>query len=223
VTPAFLRLAAVTKRYRGGGGIQDVSLDVAAGESVVVVGPSGSGKTTLLRLIAGLERPDTGDIWLGGRQVARSGRNDVPANERRIGFVFQDLALWPHLSVGGNLEFAAGASRIGAAERDWRIANILGLCRVEPMLFDRYPHQLSGGEQQRVALARSLVGSPALLLLDEPFSGLDRELRVVLRTELADLQRQLGLTAIYVTHDPEDAEVLGDRTIAIRRVGVSPA
>jgi iron(III) transport system ATP-binding protein len=220
VTSPFLRLAAVTKRYGGHGGVEDLSLEISMGESVVVVGPSGSGKTTLLRLVAGLERPDAGEIWLDGRQVAEPGRNTVPANERKVGFVFQDLALWPHLSAFDNVEFAAHSAGQGGAERTSRINEILRLCRVEPLLADRYPHQLSGGEQQRVALARALVGSPLLLLLDEPFSSLDRDLRLMLRTELASLRRQLQLTAIYVTHDPEDAETLADRTITIRSARV---
>jgi ABC-type Fe3+/spermidine/putrescine transport system ATPase subunit len=189
VTSPFLRLAAVTKRYGGHGGIEDVSLEISAGESVVVVGPSGSGKTTLLRLVAGLERPDAGEIWLDGRRVAEPGRNTVPATDRKVGFVFQDLALWPHLSAFANVEFAAHSAGHSGTDRTSRINEILRLCRVEPLLADRYPHQLSGGEQQRVALARALVGSPQLLLLDEPFSSLDRELRVDLRTELASLRR----------------------------------
>jgi len=220
VTSPFLRLSGVTKRYGGHGGIEDVSLEVSMGESVVVVGPSGSGKTTLLRLVAGLERPDAGEIWLDGRKVAEPRRNTVPANERKVGFVFQDLALWPHLSAFANVEFAANSAGQPGTERTSRINEILRLCRVEPLLADRYPHQLSGGEQQRVALARALVGSPQLLLLDEPFSSLDRDLRVMLRTELASLRRQLQLTAIYVTHDPEDAETLADRTITIRSARV---
>ena len=220
MTSPFLRLAGVTKRYSGHGGVEDVSLEISPGESVVVVGPSGSGKTTLLRLVAGLERPDAGEIWLGGRRVAEPRRNTVPANERRVGFVFQDLALWPHLSAFDNVGFAAYSAGQPATERTSRINEILRLCRVEPLLADRYPHQLSGGEQQRVALARALVGSPQLLLLDEPFSSLDRDLRGKLRAELASLRRQLQLTAIYVTHDSEDAETLADRTITMRSARV---
>jgi iron(III) transport system ATP-binding protein len=220
VTSTFLRLAAVTKRYGGHGGIEDVSLEISAGESVVVVGPSGSGKTTLLRLVAGLERPDAGEIWLDGKKVAEPRRNNVPANERKVGFVFQDLALWPHLSAFANVEFAAHSAGHSGTERTSRINEFLTLCRVEPRLADRYPHQLSGGEQQRVALARALVGSPQLLLLDEPFSSLDRDLRVQLRAELASLRRQLQLTAIYVTHDSEHAEALADRTITMRSARV---
>ena len=216
----FLRLVRITKRYGGHGGITDVSFDVTEGESVVVIGPSGSGKTTLLRLVAGLERPEAGEIWLDGREVARQGRNIVAADERRVGFVFQDLALWPHLTVRGHLEFVAGSSPVPKVQRDQRIDDTLRLCRVEPALARRYPHQLSGGEQQRVAMARALVGAPRLLLLDEPFSSLDPELRAALRTELASLRRQLRLTTIYVTHDREDAATLADRTIALRSRGL---
>ena len=220
MTSPFLRLAGVTKRYGGHGGVEDLSLEISMGESVVVVGPSGSGKTTLLRLVAGLERPDAGEIWLDGRRVAEPGRNTVPATDRKVGFVFQDLALWPHLSAFANVEFAAHSAGRSGTDRTSRINEILRLCRVEPLLADRYPHQLSGGEQQRVALARALVGSPQLLLLDEPFSSLDRDLRVKLRAELASLRRQLQLTAIYVTHDSEDAETLADRTITMRSARV---
>jgi len=216
MTAPFLRLSGVTKRYQGHRGIMDLSLEVSAGESVVVVGPSGSGKTTLLRVIAGLERPDAGEIWLDGRIVAQPKRNTVSANERGIGFVFQDLALWPHLTVRGNLDFVAKSAGVDKLMRLARIHDVLRLCRVEAQFADRYPHQLSGGEQQRVALARALVGSPRLLLMDEPFSSLDPDLRVTLRSEVAALRQQLRITAIYVTHDAQDAEALADRTITIQ-------
>ena len=216
MTPPFLRLIGVTKQYRTRRGIEDVSLDISSGQSVVVVGPSGSGKTTLLRLIAGLERPDAGEIWLDGRKVADARRNLVAANLRRVGFVFQDLALWPHLTVRGNLEFVADCSNIEKTRRAEVFDQIHRQCRLEADLFGRYPHQLSGGEQQRVALARALVGAPHLLLLDEPLSSLDPDLRIELRNELASLQRALQLTAVYVTHDPDDARTLADRTVTIR-------
>ena len=216
MTPPFLRLIGVTKQYRTRRGIEDVSLDISSGQSVVVVGPSGSGKTTLLRLIAGLERPDAGEIWLDGRKVADARRNLVAANLRRVGFVFQDLALWPHLTVRGNLEFVADCSGIEKTRRAEVFDQIYRQCRLEADLFGRYPHQLSGGEQQRVALARALVGAPHLLLLDEPLSSLDPDLRIELRNELASLQRALQLTAVYVTHDPDDARTLADRTVTIR-------
>ena len=217
MTPSYLRLTGVTKRYKGRGGIADASLDISAGESVVVLGPSGSGKTTLLRLIAGLERPDRGEIWLDGRAVAGQGRNIVPANERRIGFVFQDLALWPHLTIRESLRFVAESAGIERRLRDLAVNDARQLCRLDSDWFERYPHQLSGGEQQRVALARALVGRPHLLLLDEPFSSLDAELRISLRAEIVSLQRELGLTAIYVTHDPQDAKTLARRTITLLR------
>jgi iron(III) transport system ATP-binding protein len=209
----LLRLAGVAKRLGARGGIHDLSLDVDEGESLVVFGPSGSGKTTLLRLIAGLEVPDRGEVWLDGRQVASARRNIVPPHARRIGFVFQDLALWPHLTARQNLEFVVTGPR---HERADRVEEALGLCRVEAALAGRFPHQLSGGEQQRVALARALVGAPRLLLLDEPFSSLDPELRVALRAEMENLQQRLALTTIAVSHDADDARVLGRRTVAMR-------
>jgi ABC-type Fe3+/spermidine/putrescine transport system ATPase subunit len=216
VTSAPLRLQGVTKAYGIRTAVRALSLEVAPGESVAVLGPSGCGKTTLLRLIAGLERPDAGEIWIDERQVAGDGRNIVPAYERRVGLVFQDLALWPHLSVKENLAFAVGSTRIAKDQRAARISEVLRLCRVDPHLVDRYPHELSGGEQQRVAVARALVGTPRVLLLDEPFSNLDADLRVALRQELAVLQRQLQLTTVYVTHDPEDATVLAGRIVLMR-------
>jgi iron(III) transport system ATP-binding protein len=181
-----------------------------------MVGPSGSGKTTLLRLLAGLELPDQGEIWLNGRIVARGGRHIVPAHHRCVGFVFQDLALWPHMTVQEHLAFVIGPANLGRGDRSARINETLRLCHLEPLLANRYPHQLSGGEQQRVALARALVGSPRLLLLDEPFASLDPQLREELRSELASLQRQLSVPTICVTHDSADAAVLADRTIEIR-------
>ena len=211
----FLRVQSVTKRFGGEGGIRNVTLDVADGERVVVVGRSGSGKTTLLRLIAGLERPDQGEIWLEGRQVAFGGRNLVSPAERCVGFVFQDLALWPHLTVRGNLDFVLSSEGTPRARRRERITEVLRLCRLDSSLANRYPHQLSGGEQQRLALARALAGSPRLLLLDEPFASLDTELRVALRTELVALQRQLRLTSIYVTHAADDAAAMAARVVTL--------
>ena len=208
-------LRNVTKCFASHRALDDVTLTVAAGESVVILGPSGCGKTTLLRLIAGLEVPDQGEIWLGNVQAAGPRQNLLPPYRREIGFVFQDLALWPHLTVAGNLQFVLDALRIPRVERSRRIDDALKLVRIDRFA-TRHPHELSGGEQQRVALARALVGSPCLLLLDEPLSSLDAELRAVMRSELARLQRTLALTTVYVTHDPEDAAVLADRVIEMR-------
>jgi iron(III) transport system ATP-binding protein len=195
--------------------VDGVSLEVASGDAVVILGPSGCGKTTLLRLIAGLEVPDSGEIWLAGAQAAGAGRSLMPAHERGIGFVFQDLALWPHLTVQRNLNFVLESVKVPRVERPAKALEALKLVRIE-QLSSRYPHQLSGGEQQRVALARALVGQPRVLLLDEPFSSLDPELRDALRSELARLQRALYLTTVYVTHDQADAAILADRIIEMR-------
>lgn len=212
----FLRITGVTKRYGHRVAVEDVSMHVNAGETLVLLGPSGCGKTTLLRLIAGLERPGAGEIWLDGRVVASSQRNLVPAHARRLGFVFQDLALWPHLTVRENLDFVMGSASVSRSERTERAREILALVRIDT-LADRHPHELSGGEQQRAALARALVGRPRLLLLDEPFSSLDSDLRAALREEVVRLQRALHLTSIYVTHDRDDASALADRIVEMRQ------
>lgn len=215
MTGSAVALRNITKRFASHRALDDVTLTVAAGESVVILGPSGCGKTTLLRLIAGLDVPDGGEVWLGNVQTAGPGRSLLPPHRRQIGFVFQDLALWPHLTVAGNLQFVLDALKVPRVERSRRINDALSLVRVGG-LAARYPHELSGGEQQRVALARALVGSPCLLLLDEPLSSLDAELRAALRAELARLQKTFALTTVYVTHDREDAAVLADRVIEMR-------
>ena len=212
---AAVALRNVTKRFASHPALDDVTLTVAARESVVILGPSGCGKTTLLRLIAGLDVPDRGEIWLRNVQAAGPRRNILPPYRREIGFVFQDLALWPHLTVAGNLEFVLDALKVPRADRSRRIDDTLKLVRIDRFAA-RHPHELSGGEQQRVALARALVGSPRLLLLDEPLSSLDEELRAAMRSELARLQRTLVLTTLYVTHDRDDAAVLADRVIEMR-------
>jgi iron(III) transport system ATP-binding protein len=217
----FLRLVGVTKRYRDHHALADVSIDISSGESVVILGPSGCGKTTLLRVVAGLTKPDAGEISLNGRVVSGIG-TFVPPHERRLGFVFQDLALWPHLTVRNNLEFVMRAVKLPKSEREDRAKQTLSLVQIE-QLSARYPHELSGGEQQRVALARALVGEARLLLLDEPLSSLDADLRQTLRVELRQLQRNLSLTTIYVTHDREDATVLGDRVIEMRAGRITSA
>lgn len=210
-----LSLTNVAKRFGSHQAVDGVSLDVRTGELVVIVGPSGCGKTTLLRLIAGLEVPDGGEVWIADRQVAGPGRNLMAPYERRLGFVFQDLALWPHLTVQQNLEFVLQSVGTRQDEQRARTREALDLVRVEA-LASRYPHELSGGEQQRVALARALVHRPQLLLMDEPLSSLDPELRATLRGELLRLQRTTDATTVYVTHDREDAVALADRIVEMR-------
>jgi ABC-type Fe3+/spermidine/putrescine transport system ATPase subunit len=214
MTP-LLSVKNVIKRLGCHDVLAGVSFDVAAGEAIAVLGPSGSGKTTLLRVIAGLETPDTGEIWLDGVRVAADRRNAVPPHERRIGFVFQDLALWPHMTVQQQLEFVLGSMHVIRRERTQRIADTLTLVRIEH-LAGRYPHELSGGEQQRAALARTLVAQPRLMLLDEPLASLDPDLRAHLRNELASMQRSMDLASIYVTHDREEAMALADRILEMR-------
>ena len=215
MSPPLLAIANISKSFGTHQALDRVSLEVAPGEGVVIVGPSGCGKTTLLRLVAGLDVPDDGEIWMNGRKVSAQHRSIVPAHERGIGFVFQDLALWPHLTAGGNLDFVLESAKTPRASRGARVRDVLSLVRVQH-LSTRFPHELSGGEQQRVALARALVGQPRVLLLDEPLSSLDPELRATLRDELTRLRRTLRLTMVYVTHDMDDASTLSDRVIEMR-------
>ena len=194
--------------------LHDVNLSVERKELIAVLGASGAGKSTLLRLIAGFEAPTVGEIWLSGQKV--SSAEALTAPERRgIGIVPQDAALFPHLTVSGNIEF--GLRGLGKAERQARVLELLKLVRMEEFA-DRTPDQLSGGQAQRVALARALANKPALVLLDEPFSALDAELREVLRLEVKAALKAEGATAILVTHDQEEALSLADR-VAIMRSG----
>ena len=206
---AFLRLLDVTKRCDERFVIDRVSLELREGKAMALLGPSGCGKTTLLRLISGLETPDDGEIWIAGQQVAAKGRNTVPPRERNIGFVFQDLALWPHLTVAGNLDFVLQSQRWERRTRRDRVDEILRMVHMAPHA-DKYPSQLSGGEQQRVAIARALVARSQVLLLDEPLSNLDSDLKFTLLEELSVLQRRLNLTTLYVTHDESEAMSFAD-------------
>jgi len=216
VNPPAIAFTEVTKRFGAHKALDNVSFGVAAGKVAVILGPSGCGKTTLLRVVAGLEVPDTGQVVLNGSTVSTAGRIIVPPHRRELGFVFQDLALWPHLTVAENLDFVLGSAHVSATERARRTREALALVRIE-QYSSRYSHQLSGGEQQRVALARAIVGEPRVLLLDEPLSSLDTELRVELRSELARLRHTLELTIVYVTHDREDAAALADHVIEMRQ------
>ena len=192
--------------------VEDITFTVAPGHILALLGPSGCGKTTTLRLIAGFEALDQGSIEIEGQTVAENGQH-LPPEKRRVGMVFQDYALFPHLSVAGNVAF--GLPR--GERRNGQVENALALVGLEGA-GERMPHELSGGQQQRVALARALAPKPAVLLLDEPFSNLDAALRVAVRQEVKDLLKQSETTAVFVTHDQEEALFLGDE-IAVMHDG----
>jgi spermidine/putrescine transport system ATP-binding protein len=207
----LLLLDRVSKRFDAADApaVDGLSLRVAEGEILALLGPSGCGKTTTLRLIAGLESPDAGTITLRGQVVAGPGRA-VPPEERGIGIVFQDYALFPHLTVADNVAFGLRRKKVAKSEIRERVKRYLDL--VELKGYDaRRPSQLSGGQQQRVALARALVNEPAVLLLDEPLGALDLKLRKQMQLELMRIQREVGVTFVYVTHDQEEALVMSDR------------
>lgn len=212
-------LSQVRKSFHPGGppAVDGLSLAIARGEILALLGPSGSGKTTILRLIAGFESPDDGRIMLGGRVVVEAGPGRVtavPPEQRQVGIVFQDYALFPHLTVEANVAFGLHALT-GPARRD-RIYSILDLVGLVA-LARRYPHELSGGQQQRVAVARALAPAPALMLLDEPFSNLDADLRAQMREEVERVLRSTGTTAIFVTHDQEEAFTIANRVGVLNR------
>ncbi len=207
-----LSLNALSKRYGDSLAVADVSLAVAKGESVALLGPSGCGKTTTLRMVAGLVAPSGGRVGVAGRDVT-----DQPAHRRNMGYVFQSYALFPHMDVAANVGFGLDERGVGRAERDRRVAAALAQVRLEG-LAARRPKQLSGGQQQRVALARALVIEPDVLLLDESLSNLDAKLRDAMRLEIRDLQRALGITTLFVTHDQTEALTLCDR-VAVMNAG----
>jgi putrescine transport system ATP-binding protein len=201
----LLRIASVTKRFGGMVAVNNLSLDIRAGEFFALLGPSGCGKSTLLRMLAGFETPDKGSILLDGKDIA-----PVPPHERPINMMFQSYALFPHLNVAGNIAFGLKRAGMSRAEIDARVAEMLALVQLEG-LDGRRPDQLSGGQRQRVALARSLALRPRMLLLDEPLAALDRKLRESTQAELLELQRKLGTTFIIVTHDQDEAMTVADR------------
>ncbi|MCR4408379.1 MAG: ABC transporter ATP-binding protein [Anaerolineae bacterium] len=200
-----LRLVNLTKRFGKTVAVQDVSLEIRDGEIMTLLGPSGCGKTTTLRCIAGLLSPDEGDIYLDDRRVT-----DLPPEKRGIGLVFQNYALWPHMTIYENLAFGLRLRKIPKDEIQRKVSEVLATVRLSGFE-QRYPRQLSGGQQQRVALARALVIEPSVLLLDEPLSNLDAQLREEMRFEIRELQRKFGITTVYVTHDQAEALVLSDR------------
>lgn len=195
--------------------LQDFTLDVRPGEIVAVVGPSGCGKTTLLRLAAGLERPDHGEVYIGGRRVAAPGVW-LPPEKRSVGLVFQDYALFPHMTVANNIVF--GIMHLPKQERLARLEELLMLVSLADKK-NNYPHELSGGERQRVALVRAMAPRPAILLLDEPFSNLDYNLRYQVRDEIANILKQVGSTVLFVTHEQNDALEIGDKVVVLMSDG----
>jgi putative spermidine/putrescine transport system ATP-binding protein len=211
---AFLEIANLEKHYGTNHVVRDFNLDVAQGEFVSFLGPSGCGKTTTLRMVAGFETPSSGAIRIDGRDVV-----NLKPNQRNIGMVFQAYALFPNMTVAQNVAFGLRIARTDRAVSDKRVAEMLRMIGL-PDLGARYPFQLSGGQQQRVALARALAVQPQLLLLDEPLSALDAKIRVSLRDEIRAIQKELGITTIYVTHDQEEALSMSDR-IVVMNAGVA--
>jgi iron(III) transport system ATP-binding protein len=209
-------LKALTKRYGDVAAVESLSLEIKPGELVSLLGPSGCGKTTTLRLVAGFLRPEAGEIWVGDRCLSSSA-SVVPPERRRMAMIFQSYALWPHMTVAQNvaygLRFKPGVSR---ADRDRRAADMLRTVQLAGFE-SRYPGELSGGQQQRVAVARALVVEPEILLLDEPLSNLDANLREEMRFEIRRLHESFGITTLYVTHDQGEAMVISDRVAVLHR------
>ncbi|MGO4684540.1 ABC transporter ATP-binding protein [Hyphomicrobium sp. 2TAF46] len=212
----MIELRAVSKDYNGHRVIDTVSLKVETGERVALFGPSGCGKSTVLHLIAGLVIPDAGDILIDGEFVATAHKNLREPQERGIGLVFQDLALWPHMTVSENIAFGLRAKGIPQAEREERVREMVGLVRLGDYLNAR-PAELSGGQQQRVALARALALRPRIVLMDEPLSTLDEELNLQLRQEILRLHGELKFTLVYVTHSRDEAAALATRIVYFRQ------
>jgi spermidine/putrescine transport system ATP-binding protein len=211
-TSSLLSIRKVAKSFGKHDVLRDISLEVAAGEFLTILGESGSGKTTLLRIIAGFEHPSSGEVWMSGERL-----DLLPPYKRRVNTVFQSYALFPHLTVEENVAYGPRVAGISSAEIRTRVDEALSKVRMQA--FARYkPAKISGGQQQRVALARALVNRPQLLLLDEPLSALDANLRRQMQMELKVLQREVGITFIFVTHDQEEAMVMSDR-IALLRSG----
>jgi putative spermidine/putrescine transport system ATP-binding protein len=204
-------LNGVTHSYGNARAVDDVTLEVKAGELVALLGPSGCGKTTLLRIVAGFIRQSAGQVVIGDRAI-----DDLPPNMREVGIVFQNYALFPHMTVAENIAYGLVARGVNKADQRARVAEMLATVRMEGFA-DRKPRQLSGGQQQRIALARALAIQPRILLLDEPFAALDKNLRLDMQIEIKRLQQQFGLTAILVTHDQEEAMSIADRIAVMNR------
>jgi sn-glycerol 3-phosphate transport system ATP-binding protein len=211
---SYLSLNDLTRQWDGQGGVRDISLSLDRGRFLSILGPSGCGKSTLLRLIAGLERPQSGRIVIDGRDVTA-----LPASKRNLSMVFQSYALFPHLNVAENVTFGLKVRRIARADRDRRLANVLTMTGLQG-LERRKPSELSGGQRQRVALARAAIAERPLCLMDEPLSNLDAKLRHSVRRDIRVLARKLGLTVVYVTHDQGEAMSLSDTVLLMSNGGI---
>jgi len=207
---ALLEVRGVAKRFGARDVLKNISLNIASGEFLTLLGESGSGKTTLLRLAAGFEQPTAGEIWMSGQRL-----DTLPPHKRRVNTVFQHYALFPHLSVRENVAYGLRVKKTSATEIGGRVDEALRMVKMQEFAASP-PSKLSGGQQQRVALARALVNRPLLLLLDEPLSALDTNLRKQMQSELKALQRELGITFLFVTHDQEEAMALSDRIALLR-------
>jgi iron(III) transport system ATP-binding protein len=213
-----IRISGLNRRFGPSFAVENLDLEIAAGEFLTLLGPSGSGKTTTLRMLAGLERPDSGTIRVGGRMMNGPGVF-VPPHKRNMGMVFQSYAVWPHRTVYQNVAFPLRVQRVSRADEKARVTRIMELVELPAADFaDRYASQLSGGQQQRVSLARALVADPDVILYDEPLSNLDARLRDAMRTLLRDIHGRIRTTALYVTHDQTEAMVLSDR-VCIMQAG----
>lgn len=211
-----IEIRGIQKSFQGTPALLPTDLKLRHGQFTTLLGPSGCGKTTLLRMIAGLEQPDGGEIYAEDRCIySMNKRIDVPAHKRSFGMVFQDFALWPHMTVYENVAFGLKAAKIKADLRQ-KVTEALAMVRLKGME-DRYPHQLSGGQQQRVAFARAVAIRPALVLFDEPLSALDAVLREEMRIEMMSLVKDMGLTALYVTHDQVEAMSMSDEIVVMRK------
>lgn len=206
-----LRLREVRKSFGSVAALQPTSFDVPAGTLCSLLGPSGCGKTTTLRIVAGFELPDAGQVLIRGED-----RTYDPPQRRKLGMVFQNYSLFPHMTVAQNVAFGLRMARVNRAETEARTRHMLDIVHL-PQHADRYPHQLSGGQQQRVALARSLVTEPSMLLLDEPLGALDKNLREQMQFEIRQLQREIGITTLLVTHDQEEALTMSDMIVVMDR------
>ena len=219
-TPPIIELRGVAKYFGNTCALHDINLEIANGEFLTLLGPSGCGKTTILRLISGFERPSKGELLLNGEDIS-----ETPPERRQVNTVFQSYALFPHMSVWDNVAFGLKMQRRPKTEISQRVAEVLRRVHLDA-LADRMPRQLSGGQQQRVAIARAIINNPLVLLLDEPFSALDFKLRKQMQLEIKHLQRQLGITFVFVTHDQEEAFAMSDRVVVmnegeVRQIGTS--